>query len=72
MGAEKRLTLSDFYSDSLTQNYTAIYRSIEEYDELINKYFLNNDFSMIAKGSLFDEKLKNRKETLDYYYVLKR
>lgn len=72
MGVEKRLTLSDFYSDSLSQNYTAIYRSIEEYEDLMKKYFTSIGFVVVSKGELFEENLQNRKETVDYYYVLKR
>lgn len=72
MGIEKRLTLSDFYSDSLSQNYTAIYRSIAEYEELIEKYLISSGFTVAEKGYLFEKGLQNRKETTDYYYVLKR
>lgn len=72
MGVEKRLTLSDFYSDSLSQNYTAIYRSISEYEALIQSNFVENGFQIISKGPLFEEKLQNRKETMDYYFILKR
>ncbi len=72
MGVEKRLTLSDFYSDSLSQNYTAIYRSIAEYEQLIQSNFVEKGFQIVSKGPLFEEKLQNRKETMDYYLILKR
>lgn len=72
MACEKRLTLKEFYSDSLTQKYTVIYRSIAEYKALIDKYFLGNGFSVIAEGALFEEELQNRKETLDYFLVIKK
>lgn len=72
MGVEKRLTLSDFYSDSLSQNYTAIYRSIAEYEDLMKENFIDHGFEVVSKGELFEENLQNRKETLDFYYVLRR
>lgn len=72
MGVEKRLTLSDFYSDSLSHNYTAIYRSIAEYKELFQANFIEHGFTVISEGALFEENLQNRKETLDYYFILKR
>lgn len=68
----ERLTLKEFYSDSLTQYYTAIYRSIDEYKHLVEEYFIKNNFKLIEEGNLFEESLKNRKETLDYYFILKR
>lgn len=72
MAMKERLTLNEFYSDSLSQEYTAIYRSIAEYRELVEKYFIGNGFEIKEEGSLFGEELRNRKETLDYYIVLKR
>lgn len=72
MAINERLTLKEFYSDSLTQYYTAIYRSIDEYKHLVQEYFIKNNFKLIEEGNLFEESLKNRKETLDYYFILKR
>ena len=37
MSTGERLTLSEFYSDSLSQEYTAIYREIGEYRGLVEK-----------------------------------
>lgn len=71
MGVEKRLTLNQIYSESLTQNYSAIYRSIAEYKETLSNEF-GDDFTLIKEGQLFDEELTNRVETLDYYFVWKR
>lgn len=71
MAFDKRLTLNDIYSDSLTQNYTAIYRSIDEYKEMLN-IFLESNFKIKEDGALFDTALQNRKETVDYYFILER
>ena len=71
MGFEKRLTLKDIHSDALKQEYSAIYRSIEEYRRLFDKYF-GSTFTTAKDEPLFDEGMRNRKETLDYYFILKR
>lgn len=72
MASGERLTLDGFYSDSLSQDYTAIYRGIAEYRELVDSYFVKGGFTMKEEGELFQEELQNRKETLDYYFILKR
>ena len=71
MGVEGRLTLNQIYSESLTQDYSAIYRSIEEYRESLKREFAG-DFRMVAEGQLFADDLTNRKETTDYYFIWKR
>jgi cyclopropane fatty-acyl-phospholipid synthase-like methyltransferase len=71
MGIEKRLTLDEIYSDSLTQNYSAIYRSIEEYRESFQKEF-SGDFHLVIEEQLFAEELTNHKETIDYYFIWRR
>lgn len=72
MAIETRLTLNEFYSESLTQDYTVIYRSIEEYKKLLDKAFIKKGFRVVSEGYLFDEELRNRKETADYYIILKK
>ena len=72
MAGEGRLTLNEFYSDSLSQEYTAIYRGIAEYRGLVERHFVSNGFKVQEEGSLFGEALRNRKETLDYYFILTR
>lgn len=70
---EERLTLNQFYSESLTQSYTAIYRSIEEYRNLlIQKLVEPYGFEITKEEFLFESTLRNRKETTDYYFILKR
>lgn len=72
MAAGERLTLDRFHSESLSQDYTAIYRSITEYKELVGRYFIQDGFVIKEEGALFEEGLRNRKETLDYYFILER
>ncbi len=71
MGIVKRLTLNQIYSESLTQDYSAIYRSVEEYRQTLVEEF-SSDFSLVTEGRLYEEELTNRKETMDYYFVWKR
>ena len=55
----------------MTQNYSAIYRSIEEYRESFERQF-GADFELVIEEQLFEDGLTNRKETTDYYFVWKR
>lgn len=71
MGIVKRLTLNQIYSESLAQNYSAIYRSVKEYRQTLMEEFLH-DFSLVAEERLYEEELINREETIDYYFVWKR
>lgn len=71
--AEKyRLTLNEFWSEELKAHYSAIYRTLDEYRELINKYFISQGFQMIVDEELGNGELRNRKETWQHIFVLKR
>jgi len=70
VGKETRLTLSDIYSDELTSNYSAIYRSIYEYNKLWEKYW--SDFVIYQHGDLWDENVQNRSETATYYWLFNK
>lgn len=71
MAREERLTLDEIYSESLTQEYSAIYRSISEYEETLQKAW-GDEFDLTHRGELFSEELNNRKETLDYYFIYEK
>lgn len=71
VGIHERLTLKDFYSQELEHDYNVIYRSAEEYRNLIKKRCPT--FSMAQEEFLFDTPaLNNRKETSQYYFILRR
>ena len=73
VGIFERLTLKDFFSDELQDNYNAIYRTREEFQKFFQKAFLEKGFSVVEEGFLFDaDGLNNRKETAQYYYVIER
>lgn len=71
MALEERLTLDDIYSDSLSQNYSAIYRTINDYRKSTDAVF-GNLFALVKEGYLFGEELRNRKETVDYYLIFEK
>lgn len=71
MGVYERLTLDQIYSDGLHQDYSAIYRSIDEYRTAITEAF-GESFRLISEGELFDVSLHNRRETTDYYLIWKK
>ncbi len=72
MGIKDRMTLKNYYSEDLSQVYSAIYRSIDEYTNIIQNVFGKNGFKIVSRGNIFDDKLNDRKETVGYYFVLRR
>ncbi len=70
MGESERLTLRKVQSEALKQEYTAIYRSVEEYRKAFKEALLSQ-CECLASGPLFEEG-RNRKETLDYFFVYRR
>lgn len=73
IGVADRLTLKTFFSEELNDNYNAIYRTRTELQEALEKGFLEKGFHISKEGFLFEEdELNNRKETMQYYYVLER
>lgn len=73
IGISERLTLKDFFSEELQDNYNAIYRTREELREFFRKALLEKGFSVTEEGFLFEEDaLNNRKETAQYYYLIER
>ena len=61
----ERLTLKDFYSEGLEADYSAIYRTEEEYMELFK--ILN--YNKIFAEDIFDD-LSDHSETHYKYYVI--
>ncbi len=69
---QERLTLKNFYSDELKDEYNAIYRTKEEVKEFLYKVLIDKGFSVTEEGFLFPRELNNRKETSQYYFILER
>ena len=73
IGIIERLTLKDFYSEELQDNYNAIYRNRLELQNFFEKTLLAKGFRIREEGFLFEEDtLNNRKETAQYYFIFER
>lgn len=71
VGIADRLTLKDFYSEELAHDYHTIYRTADEYKQMLRKNA--PDCTITESDFLFDRPvLNNRKETSQYYFLLKR
>lgn len=67
----KRLTLDKFYSDSLESQYSAIYRTVEEYNDLFVPLY-QKGFKLKLQEEFFKEDLKEQKETRQWIFILER
>lgn len=65
-----RMTLKDFYSEDLNCKYHAIYRTRNEYEELITKFLPS--FEVRTTGLLLDKETGAREETNAQYWFLSR
>ena len=68
---EERLTLKDFYSEELHENYNAIYRTVAEYNDLFTPLY-RAGFVMKKSEPFFSEDIKGRKETKQWLFVMER
>lgn len=68
---EGRLTLDKFFSEDLQTEYSAIYRTEEEYNQLFS-IFYKNGFELKLSEEFFLEDLKTQKETKQWMFILKR
>ncbi len=69
----ERLTLNNFWSEELSAQYSAIYRTQEEFIKLWQSTSLNLHFKPPRFLPLFEDvKLNNRTETRQMYCVLKK
>ncbi|WP_037354226.1 class I SAM-dependent methyltransferase [Selenomonas sp. FC4001] len=70
VGKESRLTLLNIYSEELLSNYSAIYRSKEEYNELWNVCW--PCWNIYDQGALWGEGIQKRSETETYYWLFQK
>lgn len=66
------LTLLDEWSEELEDSYNAIYRSKKYYLDLFEKCYGDKNMEIIVHGDLYPSKLNNRKETGQYYFLLRK
>lgn len=73
VGIDERLTLKEFYSEELKDNYNAIYRTRDELTNVLEQTLVPAGFQITQSGFLFaEDALNNRKETAQYYFLLER
>ncbi len=72
IGIERRLTLSDFYSDEMETEYSAVYRTIDEYLVLIDESKILQNMKLTKNEALFPSELNNRKETAQHIFVFEK
>ena len=73
IGISERLTLKDFYSNELEDEYNVIYRTRDELYSYFELSFLKKGFEIVREGFLFDDaNLNNRKETSQYLFIFER
>lgn len=72
VGVNNRFTLNHYYSAEMNTDYSAIYRSIDQYHRLFNKEFIDSGFDTVSSGYTWDKELSNRDETTSYYWVFRR
>lgn len=68
---EKRLTLNKIFSEELNSEYSAIYRTYEELKNMIRSAFSNKNMFIQQEGTLYPQNLSNRKETTQYFFIIK-
>ena len=68
---EERLTLNKFYSDNLESEYSAIYRTVDEYEDLF-KVFYEAGFKSEVSEEFFYNDIKAQKETKQWLFVLSK
>ena len=72
IGVNDRFTLNHFFSKEMDSEYSAIYRSIVQYQNVFDEVFLQSDYQYVAQGDMWEAKLANRKETSSYFWIIKK
>ena len=67
----ERLTLDRHWSDELEQEYSASYRPVPFYEDVIRRVFVEDGFRLTRSVSL-DAGLTNRRETSQHFFLLER
>lgn len=68
---DERLTLDRFFSDDLKDEYSAIYRTEEEYNRLFEVLY-KEGFELKVNEEFFYDDIKTQKETKQWIFVLQR
>jgi len=68
---EERLTLNSFYSEQMSHDYSAIYRTEEQYKTFFRP-LLEKGFSLEVSELFFGDDIKKQKETQQWIFILER
>lgn len=71
VAVEERLTLNQFYSEELADDYSAIYRNESEMRNYIEQAF-GGDFRVVEAGPLFPDNLEKRAQTRQHFFILQK
>lgn len=66
---KERLTLNSFYSEQINHNYSAIYRTEEEYMQLFKPLF-KRGYTVKVSELFFEQDIKKQKETRQWIFIL--
>lgn len=73
IGINRRLTLVDQYSDELEQNYSAIYRTRCELEDMVFRVLKKTKYDVIGCGNVYNEaELNNRTDTKQQWLLLRK
>ncbi|WP_236101147.1 class I SAM-dependent methyltransferase [Pseudomonas argentinensis] len=72
VGIEERFTLDRFYSSELAEEYSAIYRTVEELHGLMAEALKGTEVAIEQEDVLFADSLEKRAETRQYFFILRR
>jgi len=73
VGLDTRLTLDGHWSEELKAQYSAIYRSRAELEQLVFTPMAVQGFHLVEEGPVYaDAALNNRSETRQFYFMLER
>ena len=72
MGVASRLTLDRYWSDQLDSEYSAIYRSREQYRLMLERTLCADGFNISQFTPLYPPDLENREETSQFIVLLQR
>jgi ubiquinone/menaquinone biosynthesis C-methylase UbiE len=71
VAVEQRLTLNQFYSEELADDYSAIYRNETEMQAYIEQAF-GGSFHLVEAGPLFPDQLEKRAQTRQHFFILQK
>jgi|SRR5690554_574224 len=71
VSVDQRLTLNQFFSEELADDYSAIYRNVAEMRTYISQAF-GKPFRIIESGPLFSDSLEKRAQTRQYFFILQK